>query len=230
MDNYLYLIINLTAISLPFACSFEHRVRYFKKFLSLAPGFLSTIVFFIVWDIFFTKWGIWGFNKNYLMGLEFFALPLEEYLFFLCIPYSSLFIHFCKEKLTPKLKFSNLTTKFFVIGLTSFLLIISILNFNKFYTFSAFILAVISINLSFFRAPQLLNSFFVSYIFILIPFFIVNGLLTGSFIIDEIVWYNNNHNLGLRIGTIPIEDIFYGFSMLFLPLYINHELNNKMSD
>ena len=129
MDNYLYLIINLTAISLPFACSFEHRVRYFKKFLSLAPGFLSTIVFFIVWDIFFTKWGIWGFNKNYLMGIEFFALPLEEYLFFLCIPYSSLFIHFCKEKLTPKLKFSNLTTKFFVIGLTSFLLIISILNF-----------------------------------------------------------------------------------------------------
>ena len=164
------------------------------------------------------------------MGLEFFALPLEEYLFFLCIPYSSLFIHFCKEKLTPKLKFSNPTTKFFVIGLTSFLLIISILNFNKFYTFSAFILAVISINLSFFRAPQLLNSFFVSYIFILIPFFIVNGLLTGSFIIDEIVWYNNNHNLGLRIGTIPFEDIFYGFSMLFLPLYINHELNNNMSD
>ena len=230
MDNYLYLIINLTAISLPLACSFEHRVRYFKKFLSLAPGFLSTVVFFIVWDIFFTKWGIWGFNKNYLMGLEFFALPLEEYLFFLCIPYSSLFIHFCKEKLTPKLKFSNLATKFFVIGLSSFLLILGILNFNKFYTFSAFVLAVTSINLSFFRAPQLLNSFFVSYIFILIPFFIVNGLLTGSFIIDEIVWYNNNHNLGLRIGTIPIEDIFYGFSMLFLPLYINHELNNKMSD
>ena len=134
MDNYLYLIINLTAISLPFACSFEHRVRYFKKFLSLAPGFLSTIVFFIVWDIFFTKWGIWGFNKNYLMGLEFFALPLEEYLFFLCIPYSSLFIHFCKEKLTPKLKFSNLTTKFFVIGLTSFLLIISI--YVSFFTYS----------------------------------------------------------------------------------------------
>ena len=230
MDNYLYLIINLTAISIPLACSFEYRVRYFKKFISLAPGFLSTIAFFIVWDIFFTKWGIWGFNKSYLMGLEFFGLPLEECLFFLCIPYSSLFIHFCKEKLTPKLKFSNLTTKFFVIGLTSFLLIISILNFNKFYTFSAFILAVISINLSFFRAPQLLNSFFVSYIFILIPFFVVNGLLTGSFIVDEIVWYNNNHNLGLRIGTIPFEDIFYGFSLLFLPLYINHELNNSMPD
>ena len=58
----------------------------------------------------------------------------------------------------------------------------------------------------------------------------MNGLLTGSFIVDEIVWYNNNHNLGLRIGTIPFEDIFYGFSMLFLPLYINHELNHNMSD
>ncbi|MED5256365.1 MAG: lycopene cyclase domain-containing protein, partial [Candidatus Neomarinimicrobiota bacterium] len=74
--------------------------------------------------------------------------------------------------------------------------------------------------------PQLLSSFFVSYIFILIPFFIINGILTGSFILDEIVWYNDNYNLGIRIGTIPFEDIFYGFSLLFLPLYINQELKS----
>ena len=55
MDNYLYLAINLSAISIPFACSFEHRVKYFNKFLSFAPSFLLTVAFFIIWDIFFTE-------------------------------------------------------------------------------------------------------------------------------------------------------------------------------
>ena len=87
-------------------------------------------------------------------------------------------------------------------------------------------LAALSITLANRRKPQLLCSFIVSYIFILIPFFIINGLLTGSFILDEIVWYNDNYNLGIRIGTIPFEDIFYGFSLLFLPLYINQELRS----
>ena len=87
-------------------------------------------------------------------------------------------------------------------------------------------LAALSIALANHRTPQLLSSFIVSYIFILIPFFIINGLLTGSFILDEIVWYNDNYNLGIRIGTIPFEDIFYGFSLLFLPLYIDQELRS----
>ena len=87
-------------------------------------------------------------------------------------------------------------------------------------------LAALSITLANRRTPQLLSSFIVSYIFILIPFFIINGLLTGSFILEEIVWYNDNYNLGIRIGTIPLEDIFYGFSLLFLPLYIDQELRS----
>ena len=226
MDNYLYLIIDLSAISIPLALSFEGRVKYFSRFYSLSPGFLFTICLFIVWDILFTRYGIWGFNKNYLIGIDFLSLPLEEWLFFICIPYSSLFIHYCKESLTPQLKLSNTLAKATAYILIFFLLIICLFNLNNFYTLSSFILAALSIGLASYRTPQLLSSFFVSYIFILIPFFIINGILTGSFILDEIVWYNDNYNLGIRIGTIPFEDIFYGFSLLFLPLYINQELKS----
>ena len=49
----------------------------------------------------------------------------------------------------------------------------------------------------------------------MIPFLIVNGLLTGSFIEGEVVWYNNAENLGIRLGTIPIEDIVYAFNLLY---------------
>ena len=55
---------------------------------------------------------------------------------------------------------------------------------------------------------------------ILIPFFIVNGILTGSFIHQEVVWYNNSENLGIRLFTVPIEDAFYAFSMLFANLIL----------
>jgi lycopene cyclase domain-containing protein len=47
-----------------------------------------------------------------------------------------------------------------------------------------------------------------------LPFVVVNGLLTGSWIEGEIVWYNNAHNLGIRLGTIPIEDLVYSMMML----------------
>ena len=44
----------------------------------------------------------------------------------------------------------------------------------------------------------------------------VNGLLTGSLIENQVVWYNNNENLSLRLGTIPVEDVFYALLMLLL--------------
>jgi len=72
-----------------------------------------------------------------------------------------------------------------------------------------------------------LQGFYASFILILIPFFIVNGILTGSFIEVPIVSYNNSENLGIRLFTIPIEDIGYAFSMLFGNLMIFETLKKR---
>jgi lycopene cyclase domain-containing protein len=53
----------------------------------------------------------------------------------------------------------------------------------------------------------------------LIPFFIVNGVLTGSWIDNQVVWYNDAENLGIRMGTIPVEDSIYAYSMILMNLY-----------
>jgi lycopene cyclase domain-containing protein len=54
-------------------------------------------IIFILWDIYFAYQNVWGFNDEYLIGIRWFKLPLEEWLFFLLIPYASNFIHYSLE-------------------------------------------------------------------------------------------------------------------------------------
>lgn len=57
------------------------------------------------------------------------------------------------------------------------------------------------------------------YIILLVPFVMVNGILTGSWIASPIVSYNPAENMNIRLLTIPVEDIFYGFEMILLNIY-----------
>jgi lycopene cyclase domain-containing protein len=59
-----------------------------------------------------------------------------------------------------------------------------------------------------------MDYFWWSFAFSLLPFFIVNGLLTGTGLSHPIVWYNNAENLSIRLGTIPVEDVSYSYNML----------------
>ena len=65
------------------------------------------------------------------------------------------------------------------------------------------------------------TNFWISYFFHLIPFLIVNGILTDgnfdfNFSTDPVVWYNNDENLFIRFITIPIEDFFYSMLLLLM--------------
>ena len=80
----------------------------------------------------------------------------------------------------------------------------------------------------FLKKRRVLSKIFITFLFILIPFFLVNGILTGSFIEQPIVWYNDMENMGVRIGSIPVEDLFYAFSMLLTVIFLM-ELQQKES-
>ena len=68
--------------------------------------------------------------------------------------------------------------------------------------------------------PKILKGFWRMFAVILIGFFIVNGILTGSFIEGEVVWYSSAEIIGVRLGTIPVEDVFYGMSLILLNLFL----------
>jgi lycopene cyclase domain-containing protein len=84
--------------------------------------------------------------------------------------------------------------------------------------------------LAFIERVNYLGRFFVGYFFSLIPFLIVNGILTSK----PVVIYNNEENSGVRIfidglANIPIEDMAYCMLLLLLnvALYERFEKRNK---
>ncbi|MDH5379827.1 MAG: lycopene cyclase domain-containing protein [Cyclobacteriaceae bacterium] len=217
-NNYLYLITDLAALSIPFIASFYPKAPFYKEWNRFLKGLLLMGILFLPWDILYTHLGVWGFNDEYLTGIKLINLPIEEWLFFICIPYASVFTFFSLSHLVK----SNPLDKYIwkINGSLIILLVVfTLLNYNKLYTSVTFILLAGLLIYHQLRKTEWLSLFYLSFIFILLPFFIVNGILTGSWIEGEIVWYNNLENIGFRMGTIPVEDTFYGMLMLLLTIW-----------
>lgn len=172
--------------------------------------------------------GIWNFNERYLIGVFIFNLPLEEVLFFICIPYACAFTYDSVNVLVKKEIITKRVEEFITDFLIFGLLITGAIYIDRWYTSATFIL--LALFLIFIRRiwkPDFMGKFYFAFIFILIPFFIVNGVLTGTGIDEPIVRYNNDENLGIRMGTIPFEDTFYGMLLLLMNISIFQYLQNK---
>lgn len=216
----LYLLVDLGAISVPLLASFHPKIRLDKHWKALWPAILLAAVPFIVWDSYFTKIGVWGFTPQYLTGFNLFGLPIEEVLFFICIPYACMFTYFCFRLWKgPEMhvRAQQAVTWIFL----ALCVVLGLLGAGRYYTASTMTwLAIFLIYLKWQAKPKWLGLFYYSHQFLLIPFFIVNGILTGTGPEKPVVWYNDTQNLGVRLFTIPVEDIFYGLLMLLLNAFL----------
>ena len=70
-----------------------------------------------------------------------------------------------------------------------------------------------------------MGKFYRAYLVSLIPFFIVNGILTSL----PVVMYNDSENLGIRIFTIPIEDTMYSLLLLLMNIVLFEYFKNEKS-
>lgn len=213
-NNLTYLVVNLASLTVPLAFSFEHRISFFKQWKYWLPAILIPGLIFIIWDVLFTRWGVWGFSQQYITGIHWFGLPVEEWMFFFCIPYACLFSYAALKHLIPGTVNPN-ASSWITSLLAGGLLAAALFNLDKAYTATTFIL--LSLTLLFhlkWIASDYMGRFYLTYLFILIPFFLVNGVLTGGYLDKVVVWYNDLENLGIRMVTIPVEDTFYGMLLI----------------
>lgn len=215
IEKCTYLFVDLFSIIVPLIFSFHSRINFYKQWHYWILPCLLSAGFFLIWDYSFTKWGIWWFNPNYVLGYYIYNLPVEEVLFFVCIPFSCVFIFYT----LGLVKFKLVTQKraFMATSIAALILfVIGIWHLPQLYTSVTFIsLSVSLLALRLLKVPYL-SRFYLAYLIILLPFFITNGILTGSFINRTVVGYNNHYNLGIRLLTIPIEDIFYGMLLILM--------------
>ncbi|HET8803668.1 MAG TPA: lycopene cyclase domain-containing protein [Aequorivita sp.] len=224
---HLYLLLDIASLSVPFLFSFHPKLRFYKLWKYFFPATFIMMAVFIPWDIIFTQNGIWGFNEKYLSGIKLGNLPLEEWLFFVCIPYACLFTIYAFKNLLPKFSLSNKATAIVYFSIQTILIATLLYFYDRWYTAVNFGYAIVLLALVFNFKREVLNTFFPVFLILLVPFFIVNGFLTGSWIHEQVVWYKDAENLGIRIGTVPIEDSIYALSMLLTIFVLMEKFKEK---
>lgn len=216
--NWTYLSVNFGTILIPLIFSFHPKLKFYKRWKSTWLSICLVAVVFILWDIWFTKLGVWGFNPEYLSGVTILNLPIEEWMFFITVPYACMYTYHCLSILIEPKKWLNI--KWFSGILIIFLLGLAVVFFDRIYTVITFVSLSLSIFLiQFIMNPKWLPRLYLSLLILVIPFVIVNGILTGFFTEGPVVWYSNSDLIGVRFITIPLEDFFYGSLLIMLNVF-----------
>ena len=227
MIQYTYLLINFFTVIICFIFSFHPKIKFNRHFGAFikASGLVGLV--FILWDIWFTKHCVWWFNYKYLIGIKISELPIEEILFFICIPFSCVFTYFCLDKFF-KLNWKPNSEKIFVVISSILFLGIALYYQDRIYTFITFLSTSISLLVLFFilKINWIGKASFI-YLILMPGFLVVNGILTGTGLDSPIVNYNSENFIGLRILTIPIEDVFYGYEMILWNLFFFYKFKEK---
>lgn len=216
-DKFLYLFLMLASVAYPLAQSFEKKISLWKKWKYMFPAMLITAGFFLIWDEFFTRIGVWSFSEQYTIGFNIGSLPFEEWLFFLVVPYCCFFVYFVSIYFIKK----DILRRYQPIISALFIVILAVsasFNYDRWYTsFTCFSPAVLIFYLAFFKRVDYLGRFYIGYAISIIPFLIVNGVLTSR----PVVTYNDSENSGYRIfiegfSNIPVEDLAYCLLLLLM--------------
>jgi len=98
-----YTLVLLFSIFLPLLLSFYPALRFWRNLKALVFSLTLITIIFGAWDIFAVWRRHWYFDPAGICGYKVINLPLEEWLFFLVIPFCCIFtweaLKFIRERL-----------------------------------------------------------------------------------------------------------------------------------
>ncbi len=222
-QNYLYLLILLVLAGFTLFLFIKKSIVFIMEFKYMLPAIIFSGSIFIMLNIRFLQSGIISFNENFLIGKNILGLPIEEWLFLLII---SLFAFSVYVLVNVRFENFDKPNLFYIVS------ILLLMGFTyeawferqKLVSFFIFFLLVIYFGYTLFRKrfkPHL-TKFYISYFFVLIPFFLIKIVLNML----PVILYNNDFILGIRLVGVPVEQ----FANLFLLMLINITIFEYLRD
>jgi lycopene cyclase domain-containing protein len=91
MMRFEYALVLLFVLVFPLVLSFDRKLPLRRHPGALAKAIGGVAIPFWIWDLIATARGHWSFNEQYVAGAWLLGMPLEEWLFFLIVPFVSIF-------------------------------------------------------------------------------------------------------------------------------------------
>ena len=229
MIQYTYALILFFTIIICFIASFDKRLLFNQHFGAFIKAAILVAIPFIAWDVWFTSKGVWWFNTDYTLGIVIAGLPIEEWLFFICIPFSCVFTYYCFDKFF-KLDWLSGFNNMIVFATVIVCALVALLHHDKIYTLVTALATMLTvIYLHFIARADWISKASLIYTVLMLGFFPVNGVLTGTGLESPIVNYNPKDFSGIRLLTIPIEDAVYGYTQFLLVIYFFKKIKTNKS-
>jgi lycopene cyclase domain-containing protein len=205
-----YILFNLLVLIGPVIFSFDQKVRYVRRWPAALLSALLLMGLFAAWDSAVTG-RHWWFNPLFTAGTFLGPLPAGEWLFFITVPFASLFIWEVLRHYRPQHNVARAagTLPWLWLGL---LLSALMAWLGKEYT-ALVILAFVLIA----QADLHLGGRVITRPNIWPYFAILSGLMllfNGYLTARPVVIYDPAYQLDWRFFTIPVEDFVYGYSLI----------------
>lgn len=213
LKKHTYTLISLFVLAGPLAMSFDSKVYFIQYLPAILVATLTVGALYILWDTIVTRQGHWWFNDEFVGSVRILHLPVGEWLFFLVVPYATIFIfevveaYFGHGVPQPELWWVQA-----LLALPFFGLIFPFRQrgYTRLSAGSAGVFLVVSA----FLAPGILWS--VSFWQAIGLSFVAFGLVNGIYTALPTIFYSPQATTGVRVGPIPAEDFLYNLSYIGL--------------
>ena len=215
-----YILLNILIFSGPFFLSFDRKVHYFRYWLTAFLSIGIVMIPFIIWDS-AVSGSHWHFNENFTISVRIWGLPPGDWMFFISVPFSCLFVW---QIIVTDMKILFVQKKkiLYYISVAFLILSFSFLFFGKIYSSLVCFAIAFTIIFDMIMKTNLLSQkqayLYLAILTALIMIF--NGYLTAR----PVVLYNSQYVSNIKIWTIPIEDFGYGYTFILLCTIIFEKL------
>ena len=205
-----YLVFNLIVIAGPLVSQFNRQIQRISRWKLKLLTSIIVMIPYIIWDALVTG-SHWWFNTAYTLDSRLFGLPIEEWLFFITVPFGCLLVW---ETLPQANNAIGVKSLRYVRSVLYAMLPIGLLVFGmgKQYTgLVLFCFGLVGLLDRLSKIDLLLQPRTYLYLAVVAGLILVfNGYLTAR----PVVLYGETYQIGYRVLSVPIEDFGYGFTLM----------------